>query len=885
MTPSGYRAALCAAPREKSLVSVIIPTLNEVDNIDAALEAVLTQAGPELDLDVLVADGGSRDGTVERVRQWAKHAPVRLIAAGGRGGIAGDVLAAAAEARAEVVVVMDADLSHPAASIPDLVRPVLTDRSDVVVGSRYARGGGFTDDWPVWRRLLSRAGNALAWPLIDITDPMSGFFAVRRDRLLAVDPSAAGFKIGLEILAIGGDELRVAELPILFSDRTKGRSKIGLMQMAAYARRLMALAGGAISMGTATRFAAVGAAGLGLDLAVFEILFRAGLGLVEAHFISFALATVFNYALNSRWSFAAADRAGAEPDWLLYLRFLTVSLMSLFLRGGVLAAAVHDWGWPPELAIVLGIAAAAAVNYLGSAFFIFPAASPMVTRSVRWRIAAIGVVAYVVVLRLVFMGSVGLLPEEAYYWNYARHLDIGYLDHPPMVAWLIRLGTAVFGQNAFGVRFVGLLTWPIAAFFSFRFARDLFGKTAAFVTALLVAALPFYFAVGLFMTPDAPLTAAWAATLYFLERALLADRPRAWWGVGLSMGLGLLSKYTIALLGPAALLFMLLDARSRQWLRRPWPYLACALALLAFSPVVVWNAEHAWASFAFQSTGRLRAPIEFSLPTLVGWILALLTPVGAVTLVSGLRARAEASSFDCDIANRRRAFLAVLTLVPLSVFVAFSLFHEVKLDWTGPLWLATLPFLAQVIVTEGRRLPARIPVLYRSWVASLAIVLLIYGAALHFLALGLPGLGYGWSGNLTVGWPDFGRAAEKIAAQAELDTGRKPLLVGMDHYQLASELAFYAGTYGGGNAAGAGLFGSDGLMYDFWFKQRREAGRTMILFGQKPWELSDQVVAGHFDKVSPVESQNVRKGGLIVGRFLYRIGYDYKPSADALARP
>ena len=86
------------------------------------------------------------------------------------------------------------------------------------------------------------------------------------------------------------------------------------------------------------------------------------------------------------------------------------------------------------------------------------------------------------------------------------------------------------------------------------------------------------------MTPDAPLTAAWAAALYFLERALIAERAEAWWGVGLCLGLGMLSKYTIGLLGLSAFLFMLLDARARQWLRRWQPYGAALLALAVFSP-------------------------------------------------------------------------------------------------------------------------------------------------------------------------------------------------------------------------------------------------------------------------------------------------------------
>ena len=377
-------------PENGARVAVIVPTLNEVENIDSLLAAVLAQASAELYLEVFVADGGSTDGTVERVRSWEGKRPVRLIGSRGRRGLAGDVLAAAEQTSAPVIVVMDADFSHPPTSIPQLVAPILAGESDMVVGSRYIPGG-LSPDWPLHRQVLSRLGGMLAWPLTDLKDPMSGFFAVRRDHLRAIDPTAAGFKIGLEVMAAGGDTLRVTEVPITFSDRVHGTSKIGFLQMVAYARRLMVLAGGAVSMETAARFATVGVLGLGVDLLAFHALVAAGLGIVGAHIASFALATIFNYALNSRWAFAGSARIRSEPDWHRYLRFLAVCLLALFLRGGVLAAAVDVWGWPPELAILLGIATAAAVNYVGSAFFVFPSLNHLVSRSVRWRMAALGI--------------------------------------------------------------------------------------------------------------------------------------------------------------------------------------------------------------------------------------------------------------------------------------------------------------------------------------------------------------------------------------------------------------------------------------------------------------------------------------------------------------
>ena len=141
-----------------------------------------------------------------------------------------------------------------------------------------------------------------------------------------------------------------------------------------------------------------------------------------------------------------------------------------------------------------------------------------------------------------------------------------------------------------------------------------------------------FFVAGLLITPDAPLAAAWAAALYFLHRALVGGEARAWVGVGVALGMGMLSKYTIALLGPAALLFCLLDARARAWFLRPQPYAAVLLAALLFAPVVWWNYTHDWASFRFQGGERFVEPARFQLHVMLQNILLVATPLPLLVL-------------------------------------------------------------------------------------------------------------------------------------------------------------------------------------------------------------------------------------------------------------
>jgi len=480
----------------------------------------------------------------------------------------------------------------------------------------------------------------------------------------------------------------------------------------------------------------------------------------SSHIASFTVATALNYLLKVR-STVVADRR--TRDWRLHCRLLAVSMLALFLRGGVLGLLSLGWGWPAQVSIVFAVLAGLAVTMPGYAEGLSSADA-----GARARALAIGIIAYAFVLRLVYLGSVELLPEEAYYWNYSRHLDIGYLDHPPMVAWLIKLGTAAFGQSEFGVRAGALCCGVITSVFTYRLTRNLFDEATALAAVALAQALPFFFASGLLMTPDAPLTAAWAASLYYLERALVAGRSSAWWRAGVSLGIGAISKYSIGLLVPVTLSFMLWDRRSRHWWRRRQPYAAALLAFAIFSPVILWNAQHEWASFVFQTSRRLAEAPRFALHKLAASALILITPTGVLAVAAGLMGGSARGNVEANAggdAARRRLFIGLGVLVPLTVFAFFSLRHEVKLDWTGAPWTAALPLMAAGMISTGAASSGFRAWLRAAWAPTLVTMLLIYGAGLHYLVLGLPGLGYGKHIELVpVGWRELSRQVVDTAA-------------------------------------------------------------------------------------------------------------------------
>jgi dolichol-phosphate mannosyltransferase len=631
------------------------------------------------------------------------------------------------------------------------------------------------------------------------------------------------------------------------------------------------------------------------DILIFIAMTGNGMRPGRAHLISFGIATVVNYIFKVRGAVAAAGRA---RDLRLHVHLLLVSLFALFLRGGVLGLLINIWGWPAQVGIVFAAAAAVAVTLPGHAFALATCAWRLGSGT-RWRVAAVSLVIGSFLLRLIYNGQIELFPEEPYYWNYAQHLDIGYLDHPPMVAWLIKLGTLVFGDTEFGVRIGAVCCAAVAAWFAYRLTRNLFGEASAVVALVLLQVLPFFFMAGMIMTPDAPLTAAWAASLYFLERALLGGQSRAWLLAGVSIGLGMISKYTIGLLVPAMLLFVLLDRQSRRWLFRWEPFAALAIALVIFSPVIVWNAEHEWASFAFQTSRRLAEAPRFAFHKLLLSMLVLLTPTGFLTLVvsrfaretpgvdevmpeaggarGGANGSAEVSTGETASgaeSGRRWLFVRVAVLVPLSVFAVFSLRHDVKIDWTGALWLAAVPAMAASIVAFGKAGVRGVRAwTHSAWGPTAIIIILLYGACLHYLTLGLPGVGYSKHVELLpVGWRDLGRQINAIADDIRKRTGMEPVIVGMDRYEMASQLTFYAPDHARSvrETSSRNVFGEGGLMYERWFSPSSVGNRTVILVAWDPHDISDEPVKTHAAYLSAPQEGVVTRDGVVVTHYFYR---------------
>jgi dolichol-phosphate mannosyltransferase len=614
----------------------------------------------------------------------------------------------------------------------------------------------------------------------------------------------------------------------------------------------------------------VGAVGtpamMAIDLGVCYLALACGASPLASQALGFLFAAVLSHR---RWAQSGTGQCSLVGTLLIY-----------FLRGGVLALLSQSWHLPPLAALALTVLAGGLFMRAG-----YRSWSTGGSALDQWRALAFGIVCYAFLLRLVYAAQVELLPEETYYWNYARHLDIGYLDHPPFVAWLIRLGTMLFGDTEFGVRSGALGCGLVASVFVFRTARNTCGELGAWLALVLIQVMPFFFLSGLLMTPDAPLTAAWAATMYFLERALVAGRPRAWLWAGASLGVGLLSKYTIGLLGVVTLAFMLLHQPSRRWFRRWEPYTAVMIAAAIFAPVVIWNAQHDWASFAFQTSRRLAERPRFSLHKLIGGAIVLITPTGFYAVAAAFFRRRPTTGTAMDA--RAALLFRLSVLIPMTVFFFFSLRHEVKLDWTGAPWLGVLPLLAfgmaescDGVLAAGARSRLR-----GAWPATVAVMLLFYGAGLYYLVAGIPGVGYPRQTELVpVGWRDLGAQIAAIAEEIRAGSDERLLVIGMDRYAIASEVAFYSPDQARSVASTSTshLFDGVGLMYEQWFPARLQTNRTLLLVAWDAESLESARVRSRVSSMDAIHEGSLQRGGRWVRHYYYRVahGYAYEPRGE-----
>ena len=480
-------------------------------------------------------------------------------------------------------------------------------------------------------------------------------------------------------------------------------------------------------------------------------------------------------------------------------------------------------------------------------------------------LAAAALIAGFTLLRLWLAATTPLLPQEAYYWSWSLHPAAGYFDHPPLVSWGIRVSTALAGSTRFGIK-LSAVAWSLGLNLLWaRLVLDMYqSQRLAFWSLLALNLTLLYQIYGIGPTPDSPLLVGWVGTIWAVWRASRSGDGRWWLLAGVFAGLGLLGKYSAVLLGPVVLLYLAATPSQRHWLRSPWPWLALLVAVAMFAPVLWWNAQNHWASFAFQGSRRVGQMASFQ-PRY--FVLLLLTQALLVTpWLFGLSLRAFAHAARETFTRRadaRTLLLLASAAVPLLLFSAVSLRSLVKLNWLAPAWWSLIVLGMHRLLGHGastRRL--------KLGMGSSAAILLLAALAMLTPKLPLRGL------NTWSGWDD---AARHVQLQLDAAKARgEQAFVFAPNYKISSLLRFY--LPGQPRTYAQDIYGAPALQFDHFPLHGDLEGATgiLVLSDQRQSRLDQDRVKPYFDTLQQVDTIETRAFGRVTRRVEIWRGSGYK---------
>lgn len=392
-------------------------------------------------------------------------------------------------------------------------------------------------------------------------------------------------------------------------------------------------------------------------------------------------------------------------------------------------------------------------------------------------------------LRVVLSWSIGLGIDESYMVAAGRTLQLGYYDHPP-ISWWLSSGIAHLAgsEAAWIVRLPFVLLFAISTWLMFRLTTVIFSAPAGFWAAMAFNLAPvFGLTTGGWVLPDGPLVCALLAAALCLVHAL-DGRPGWWAAAGVCAGLALLSKYSAVLVLAGGFVALATAPAYRGWLRRPHPYVALAVAAVMFSPVLIWNAGHGWASLAFQggraAGGRFQplGPV-----TVLAGEAAFLLPWIWVGLMAML-----VRGFRFGPAAARTWLLCWLAVVPIVLFTVVSLWsRNVLFHWAMPGYLFLFPLLGAWLA-DGRAAMARRWALGTAILTGVVLVLAVSEVRLNWLGALRPGLDPGLQAiDLTGLRPVLaarGLLGKAVGAPGWNDTGKIDYALGGDPAVLCLNL-------------------------------------------------------------------------------------------------
>jgi undecaprenyl-diphosphatase len=390
-------------------------------------------------------------------------------------------------------------------------------------------------------------------------------------------------------------------------------------------------------------------------------------------------------------------------------------------------------------------------------------------------------------------GPMDLSPDEAHYWEWSRRLDLSYYSKGPMIAYLIHLGTLIFGNTVFGIRFMAVIFSALSSILLYIFGKRLYDEKVGLSSAVLLQIIPLFSTYGILFTIDSPFIFFWMLSLFLFREAIqnqetnnfynsrhrFALDPMVYWRLlGLSIGLGLLTKYTMAFFYLCAMVFLLLSREKRKLLLTKGPYFAILISFIVFSPVILWNINHDWVTLKHTAgQAHIGEGVQISLKSFFDFIgsqLGVITPLLLVLMAVSL----------WHLRKTREGSFLLWFSVPVVLFFLFkSIQAKVQANWALPGYITGIvafsAFYGKRLFSHGKS---------EKILISIAIVLsLVITSAAHYPSLFNLPVKLDPASRIT-GWKELGEEVGRVYKQM---SSNHPVFIFSDRYQVSSELAFY----------------------------------------------------------------------------------------------
>lgn len=414
-------------------------------------------------------------------------------------------------------------------------------------------------------------------------------------------------------------------------------------------------------------------------------------------------------------------------------------------------------------------------------------------------------------------GPLDLSPDEAHYWEWSRRLDLSYYSKGPIIAYLIYLGTSLFGNNVFGIRIMAVILSALSSIILYILGKNLYDEKVGLSSAVLIQMVPLFSTFGVIFTTDSPFIFFWIFSLFLFSKAVnispvieedngatpahasLSNSPSLpftkggtgglpvskdgfnmiyWRLLGLSIGLGLLTKYTMAFFYLCGFLFLLVSKKDRKLLFTRGPYLALIISLIVFSPVIIWNTNHDWVIFKHTAgQAHMAEGIRISLKSFfefLGSQFGVITPLLLVLIIVSVWKFRKMS---------RGNFLFWFSIPVLVFFLLKSCQGKVEANWALSGYLAGIiafsAFYVKRFYSEGKALRILVA-------TAILLSVIVTATALYPSILNLP-VKLDPTSRLR-GWKELGTDVTEIYEQM---SAKRPVFIFSDKYQVSSELAFY----------------------------------------------------------------------------------------------